>query len=136
MIRKLIVGAVIAAAAAGVGTLYANSDAIGDAVITTAAAHGIGHIEEDQPGWDCHTMGNRVCGPSYDLQHEDTGDTACWVEKVHSAATAEVICGDRGKRPATDTADIGEVFATGDHCGWVASGPLRDGYTIEPAGCN
>lgn len=20
-------------------------------------------IEEDEPGWDCHTMGNRICGP-------------------------------------------------------------------------
>jgi hypothetical protein len=19
--------------------------------------------QEDEPGWDCHTMGNRVCGP-------------------------------------------------------------------------
>jgi hypothetical protein len=22
------------------------------------------HIEEDEPGWDCATMGNRVCGPT------------------------------------------------------------------------
>ena len=21
-------------------------------------------VEEDEPGWDCHTMGNRICGPS------------------------------------------------------------------------
>jgi hypothetical protein len=21
------------------------------------------HIEEDDPRWNCHTMGNRVCGP-------------------------------------------------------------------------
>ena len=21
------------------------------------------HIEEDDPGWDCNTMGNRLCGP-------------------------------------------------------------------------
>jgi len=20
------------------------------------------HVEEDEPGWDCHTMGNKVCG--------------------------------------------------------------------------
>ena len=20
-------------------------------------------IQEDDPGWDCHTMGNRICGP-------------------------------------------------------------------------
>jgi hypothetical protein len=23
---------------------------------------GVG-LHEDDPGWDCHTMGNRVCGP-------------------------------------------------------------------------
>lgn len=23
-----------------------------------------GHIEEDEPGWDCRTMGNKICGPS------------------------------------------------------------------------
>lgn len=96
------------------------------------------HPQEDQPGWDCHTMGNRVCGPqSYDLTHEDTGDNACWVEKITRAETAEVICGPRGQRPAY-TADIGQVFAktTFDPCGWVASGPFVDGYTIDPAGCN
>lgn len=27
------------------------------------ASH-IVRIEEDQPGWDCHTMGNKVCGPA------------------------------------------------------------------------
>lgn len=159
-------------------------------VVTTAATapqpelvQGTPHaaIQEDQPGWNCTTMGNRVCGPhqhtashdwvsegydgsdgslaawdcahgrrpsgygtegmtcgpGYDLTHEDTGDTACWVEKITRHETAEVICGARGLRPA-NTADIGEVFArtTFDPCGWVASGPLADGYTIDPAGCN
>ena len=23
--------------------------------------------EEDQPGWDCRTMGNHVCGPNNDM---------------------------------------------------------------------
>lgn len=23
-------------------------------------------IQEDDPGWDCHTMGNRICGPLAD----------------------------------------------------------------------
>jgi hypothetical protein len=23
------------------------------------------HIEEDEPGWDCTTMGNRICGPGH-----------------------------------------------------------------------
>lgn len=27
------------------------------------AMHEPHHIEEDEPGWNCKTMGNRVCGP-------------------------------------------------------------------------
>jgi hypothetical protein len=39
-------------------------------ILTTAAlvlsltACGHTRIEEDDPGWDCHTMGNHVCGPA------------------------------------------------------------------------
>jgi hypothetical protein len=25
-------------------------------------------IEEDEPGWDCRTMGNRLCGPITDSE--------------------------------------------------------------------
>jgi len=21
------------------------------------------NVQEDEPGWDCHTMGNKICGP-------------------------------------------------------------------------
>lgn len=31
---------------------------------TTAATTPIPAIEEDDPAWDCHTMGNKVCGPT------------------------------------------------------------------------
>jgi hypothetical protein len=24
-------------------------------------------IEEDEPGWDCHTMGNKICGSEFTL---------------------------------------------------------------------
>lgn len=61
---------------------------------------------------------------------ENTTDTACWVEKTASIATAEVICGYRGQRPA-DSVAIGEVFA--GH--WVAV-HNADGYTFEPAPTN
>jgi hypothetical protein len=27
----------------------------------------IPHIEEDQPGWNCLTMGNHICGPDIDI---------------------------------------------------------------------
>lgn len=99
-------------------------------VVTTAATapqpelvQGTPHaaIQEDQPGWNCTTMGNRVCGPGYDLTHEDTRNGACWAEKVHGAIEdVEIICGDRGDRPATDTADIGATV-------WVAADPLDGG---------
>lgn len=89
--------------------------------------------QEDEPGWDCTTMGNRVCGPQ---------PAACWVEKAHSVYDAEMICGDKGDRPRADTADIGEVFADHDGCSWVITGvPSEDidgglEYDPEPAGCN
>lgn len=61
----------------------------------------------------------------------------CWVEKAHSVQTAEVICGEKGDRPRTDTADIGDVFATNDDpCGYVASWAWAQGWDIQPAGCN
>lgn len=69
----------------------------------------------------------------------DVGDgpVACWVEKAHSAAMAEVICGNPALRPRTDTADIGEVFGvSATDCGWVASWAWRQGLDVAPAGCN
>ncbi|OBC03354.1 hypothetical protein A5784_14035 [Mycobacterium sp. 852013-50091_SCH5140682] len=36
----------------------------GAIVVGTAQAEPVAQaIEEDQPGWDCRTMGNRICGP-------------------------------------------------------------------------
>lgn len=28
------------------------------------------HIEEDDPGWDCNTMGNRLCGPQDEMNQD------------------------------------------------------------------
>lgn len=78
-------------------------------------------------------------GQSFDLTHEDTSDTSCWVEKATSPATAEVICGARGLRPATDTVDIGAAFGgkpDGD-CSWsYVSYPWDGSFGLEPNGCN
>lgn len=30
---------------------------------TPSVVHSVPQIEEDEPGWDCATMGNRICGP-------------------------------------------------------------------------
>ena len=37
---------------------------IGACVVKHNAAHKMhaDHIEEDDPRWDCHTMGNKICG--------------------------------------------------------------------------
>ncbi|AKN68701.1 hypothetical protein QR97_01775 [Streptomyces sp. PBH53] len=34
------------------------------AVIPAGDDNGDGRIDEDESGWDCRVMGNRVCGPS------------------------------------------------------------------------
>lgn len=33
---------------------------------TPSVVHSVPQIEEDEPGWDCATMGNRICGPEGD----------------------------------------------------------------------
>jgi hypothetical protein len=57
-------------------------------ILTTAAlalslsltACGHTRIEEDQPGWDCHTMGNHVCGDNATapLPHQDVPGFYTW----------------------------------------------------------
>jgi hypothetical protein len=50
MIRKLLAGGLIA--------LLATT-----AACATNAPTAPKTLQEDDPGWDCHTMGNRICGP-------------------------------------------------------------------------
>ena len=33
--------------------------------IITAVSNVVSEPQEDEEGWDCHTMGNRVCGPDH-----------------------------------------------------------------------
>jgi len=66
MIRKLLGGGLIALLA-----------------LTTACSSSTPkpevHLEEDDPGWDCHTMGNRTCGenPPSTARKVPAG-TICW----------------------------------------------------------
>jgi hypothetical protein len=53
--RRAVVLAVIVAAFAVGGCRPAPVIRIGHAIHVTC--------QEDMPCWDCHTMGNRVCGP-------------------------------------------------------------------------
>lgn len=56
-------------------------------------------IEEDEPGWDCRTMGNRICGPMPTFVLHDHPGMACWLEpNDQQPLKVEEIC-----RPATTT---------------------------------
>jgi hypothetical protein len=44
------------------GWIDGQADALGD-------DNRDGQVEEDESGWDCHRMGNRVCGPQRDASH-------------------------------------------------------------------
>lgn len=50
-------------------------------------------ITEDMPGWDCRTMGNRVCGPDPSATPYDLGDpyTRC-VLALDAAEVASELC--------------------------------------------
>ncbi|QFG13318.1 hypothetical protein SEA_GILGAMESH_126 [Streptomyces phage Gilgamesh] len=37
--------------------------------LTPGDDNGDGIVDEDESGWDCATMGNRVCGPQSDAKH-------------------------------------------------------------------
>ncbi len=49
------------------------------ALIPTEAQAAPVRIEEDQPGWDCHTMGNRVCGAPAEDPTVCTWNGQSWV---------------------------------------------------------
>ena len=53
MLKTTLAAGILIGAAIGVP--------IGPAIIT---AHAAPAIQEDDPGWDCVSMGNRVCGPT------------------------------------------------------------------------
>ena len=60
------------------------------------------HIEEDDPRWDCHTMGNHICGPTTTVamvhhapRLPDTGGT---VMPLAVAGLALVMIGHRIRR--------------------------------------
>jgi hypothetical protein len=45
----------------------------GSLVVGVGCTPGQGsRITEDDPRWDCNTMGNRICGPVFVTQHDHT----------------------------------------------------------------
>lgn len=55
----LISWAIVAAVAFGAGARFAEPAPASPRVAPATTIP----LQEDDPGWDCHTMGNRVCGP-------------------------------------------------------------------------
>jgi hypothetical protein len=53
------------------------------------------YVNEDEPGWDCHTMGNHVCGPVADVP---------WSEQYPDEATQDAT------PPADDTGLFPDPF--------------------------
>ena len=96
-LSRLAVAAVIGATAAGVGTLHAAT------LPVPGTPHAAAYIERS-------------------TEHVRPANFDCWAEKVHGAIEdVEIICGDKGDRPRTDTADIGSTV-------YVAADPLDGGY--------
>lgn len=52
------------------------------AIAVMAGCGGNSPIQEDEPGWNCHTMGNKICGkdlaPNGKWVLVNTNGTYCW----------------------------------------------------------
>jgi len=147
-LSRILVAAVIGATAAGVGTLYAATEPVQG---TAHPAPQPVAQQEQIPDWAYTDSGAAFWQAAhgkvphgYAIDGTELGDYRCWVEKVDTATQAsvgqaEVICGDKSKRPTKGTADIGQAFAslpTGD-CGFYAVYDGAEyGFTFEPVVCN
>lgn len=74
-------------------------------------------IQEDDPRWDCHTMGNRECGPNQTTSDDGTAWT-CWVERNPDFPTeGERICGTPAQfatvQAAGNVVHLGDLPTTG-----------------------
>jgi len=122
--------ATVAVIAFGAGHRTA-SDAVRESAPTTVAL-----IQEDDPSWDCKTMGNHICG-SYDLTHEDTRDCvvddSCGGPLVRVGATNDGVIVRIGDNSTTyiaweDTTDCTEghpVIST-------TIPPIDDSWVCQP----
>lgn len=71
--RRLAVRVTTILVVLGTATLVAAVDSGQEARATTAPTSMVGQQQEDDPGWDCHTMGNRDCGPQVDAIQDFPG---------------------------------------------------------------
>jgi len=86
------------------------------AVVTVGVATAATAVEEDEPGWDCRTMGNHVCGvigvddTPFNV-HYDASGVVDWVEYTPFVPTPPPGCvsgyrGDPGEDPTVVRCDF------------------------------
>jgi len=75
MLRRPVVVFVLVVAA---GVTVGADDWPASPFIPDTTPEHVHYIEEDEPGWDCASMGNRVCGPA-DIPRVTTSDDTPFV---------------------------------------------------------
>jgi len=65
-------------------------------------------IAEDDPGWDCRTMGNRLCGPASGF---DTSWISYWTDPELGWASEYVVQNEMVWEPVTS--ELGDALAEG-----------------------
>lgn len=83
--RRTIAAFGIAIAIATQGMISANAETLPVPV-----------IEEDQPGWDCATMGNRICGEPAEDPTVCTWDGSAWISAYSVTYGEPCTFGARG----------------------------------------
>ena len=82
MIRNLLAG--------GLFALLALTTACSSSTPKPPAA-----LQEDDPGWDCHTMGNRICGTPDPIPPKVPEGYIChWENNSSQPSGKEYICQD------------------------------------------
>ncbi|MFI8265349.1 hypothetical protein [Streptomyces sp. NPDC085665] len=80
-----LLGLLFLALAATVGAVRIDSAAPRPAVTANVGDdNGDGAVDEDEPGWNCHTMGNRICGTDVPPECDGAGDALALCVRVAS----------------------------------------------------
>lgn len=131
---NVLAGLVIGASVAVLVALSAPVPVVGRAYPVPS------QVQEDAPGWDCATMGNRVCGPVRPAGTADAygcywfADGPAWV----SDRTPDGLCHDGPHGVpywATGAYSGNDVLRHGT-AAQVASWGWRQGFDVAPVGCN
>ena len=64
LVLALVVTACVALRSKKQATTERYEDIPRTITLTPVTIEWVDHCEEDEPCWDCRTMGNKICGPS------------------------------------------------------------------------